>query len=290
MTTAPVVAVTGANGYVGSLIVEALRENAKVLGLVRTPKSPNDIRWSFGSDVDSLAQTLRAYGVTHMIHAAWDMKANSDDELMKICVAGSRALLTACQQAGVQRYIFISTISAFEGARSSYGRSKLKVEELFRQAKGVVLRLGLVFGDRPAGTFGNLQNMVRSMRIIPLIGDGIAPQYLLHEQTLAEVMRRAVRGDFDGEENPLTLAHPEPITFRDLLRQMSRSAGRRVFLVPVPWRILYIALRSSEQIGLKLNVRSDSVLSFVYQNLAPEFATMRLHCINPIEFDPAPWV
>jgi nucleoside-diphosphate-sugar epimerase len=284
MTTALVIAVTGANGYVGSLVVDALKENAKVLGLVRTPGSADQIRWSFGSDVDRIAQTLRAHGVTHMVHAAWDMKTNSEDELMKTCVAGSLGLLTACRQAGVKKRIFISTISAFEGARSSYGRSKLIVEDLFRQAQGVVLRLGLVYGNRSSGTFGNLRNIVRTARIIPLIGDGTTPQYLLHERTLAEVVRRAVRGDFDREGNPLTLAQPEPIAFRDLLRHIARSEGRRVFLVPVPWRILYLALRSVEQLGLKLNVRSDSVLSFVHQNSAPDFGTMRLHSINPIQF------
>jgi hypothetical protein len=47
---------------------------------------------------------------------------------------------------------------------------------------------------------------------------------------------------------------------------------------------LYLALRSVEQLGLKLNVRSDSVLSFVHQNSAPDFGTMRLHSINPIQF------
>ncbi len=284
MSTTPVIAVTGANGYIGAVIVDALRENAKVFGLVRTPHGANQIRWSFGSDQDLLAQTLRDHGVTHMIHAAWDMRASSEDELEKTCVDGSFGLLAASRQAGVQRNIFISTISAFEGARSAYGRSKLKVEELFRQAKGVVLRLGLVYGDRPGGAFANLQNIVRSKRIIPLIGDGKAPQYLLDERALAEVVQRAVRGDFDGEARPFTLAHPEPIAFCDLLRRIARSESRRVFLVPVPWRILYFALHSAERLGVRLNVRSDSVLSFVHQNVAPDFGAMRLHSINPIRF------
>ena len=284
MSTAPVIAVTGANGYIGSVIVDALKDNAKVFGLVRNPHGADQIRWSFGADQDLLAQTLRDHGVTHMIHAAWDMRASSADELEKTCVDGSFGLLAASRQAGVKKNIFISTISAFEGARSAYGRSKLKVEELFRQAKGLVLRLGLVYGDRPGGAFANLRKIVRTARIIPLIGDGRAPQYLLDERTLAEVMRRSVRGDFEGEATPFTLAHPEPVAFRDLLRRIARSESRRVVLVPVPWRILYIALYSAERLGMRLNIRSDSVLSFVHQNAAPDFDVMRLHSINPIRF------
>jgi nucleoside-diphosphate-sugar epimerase len=284
LSRSPVVAVTGATGYVGSVIVDALKENAKVLSLVRTPNSADQIRWSFGSDPDLLARTLRDRGVTHLIHSAWDMRANSEDELEQTCVAGSLDLLTAARQAGVENTIFISTLSAFEGARSAYGRSKLKVEEMFRRTKSVILRLGLVYGYGRSGTFANLQKIVRTAPIIPLIGNGTGPIYPLDERTLAEVVRRAVQGDFDGEVRPFTLAHPEPIAFRDLLRRIARSEGRSVVLVPVPWRVLYLAIYSAERCGLKLKVRSDSVLSFVYQDVAPDFSVMRLHSISPIQF------
>jgi nucleoside-diphosphate-sugar epimerase len=284
MSTTPVIAVTGANGYVGSVIVDALTDNAEVICLVRNPKGSDEIRWSFGCDVELLARTLRDLGVTHIVHAAWDMRANSEAEMEKSCVAGSRDLLSASQKAGVQNYIFISTISAFDGARSAYGRSKVKVEELFRQAHGLVLRLGLVYGNGTGGTYSSLKNIVRNARIVPLIGDGKAPQYLLDAATLGQVIRRAVRGEFNGETRPLTLAYPKPIAFRDLLLQIARSERRQIFLVPVPWRLLYLAISTAEQLGIKLNFRSDSILSFIYQNHAPDFGVMQSHSIEPIEF------
>jgi nucleoside-diphosphate-sugar epimerase len=199
-------------------------------------------------------------------------------------VRGSHTLFAAARSAGVRRLTFISSISVFDGARSAYGRSKLEVEAMALHADGVVLRLGLVYGDGGGGLFGNLRRVVRTSRFIPIIGDGKAPQYLLHERALAHVVRCAVRGDFAGEPRPITVAQPEPVQFRDVLQHIAAEEGRSVSLIPVPWPILYVALWSAERLGLRLEFRSDSVLSFVYQDIAPDFSQMRMHGIDPTRF------
>src|SRR5215469_4113906 len=104
-----VVAVTGANGYVGSLIVSALKSEARVICLVRVPRSAEEIAWSFDVDPMALEAALRQHRVTHLIHAAWDMKANSLTAMERTCVAGSSTLFAAASAAGLDRLIFIST-------------------------------------------------------------------------------------------------------------------------------------------------------------------------------------
>jgi len=284
MKPLPVVAITGANGYVGSVIANALKSDARVLGLVRAPDGPDQIMWSFDTDPERLSRRLRDNGVTHLIHAAWDMKATSLPQLEQTCVNGSRNLFTAARSAGIQELIFISSISAFHGARSAYGRSKLEVEATALQAGGLVLRLGLVYGELDGGLFGNLRRVVRTSRFVPVIGDGKKPQYLLHERALGHVVRCAVQGLFAGEINPITLAHPQAVKFKDILLHIAAEEGRSVSLVPVPWTILYVALWSAEQLGLRPNFRSDSILSFVFQNDAPDFGQIRRHGIEPSGF------
>jgi len=284
MSPKPVVAVTGANGYVGSIIVEALDDSARVVRLVRNPKGAADVGWAFGAEVSKLARTLQDKGVTHLIHAAWDMQASSQSDLEKTCVAGSAALLEAARLAGVTNIVFISTISAFEGARSAYGRSKLKVEALFRHANGLVLRLGLVYGDPPGGAFAKIDHIAKTAAFVPLIGDGRVPQYLLDKATLGEVARRAVSGDLGEQLQPITVASPDPILFRNLLERIAHAAGRRILLLPVPWRLLYFVLRAAECLGLKVAVRSDSIVSFIYHDAAPDFAPLLRSGISPARF------
>ena len=150
----PVVAITGANGYIGNLVANALEPDISVVRLVRRPKNPGQVAWSFHSDPVAMEKIFRQHHVTYLIHASWDMKENAMAALERSCVDGSRNLFAAAQSAGV-KLIFISTISAFPGARSAYGRAKLQVEDMALRAQGVSLRLGLVFGDGEGGVFGN---------------------------------------------------------------------------------------------------------------------------------------
>ncbi|QGM46673.1 NAD-dependent epimerase/dehydratase family protein [Methylocystis heyeri] len=284
MSGAKVVAVTGANGYVGSIIAAALKDEAEVLSLSRAPRGDNQIAFEFGGDMDLLARRLREHGVTHLIHAAWDMRTSTAKEAERICVAGSRAVLAAARRAGVEKLIFISSVSAFRSARSTYGRSKLEVEQAFRDAGGLVLRLGLIHGAHAGGAFGAMKRIATTSPIIPLIGDGKAPQFLLAEDDLKDIIVRAVRGEFDDEASVMTLAHPEPLAFRDILFRLAEEAGCRPIFLPIPWRILYCVLLSQEKLGFKPRARSDSILSFVYQDPAPDFVPMRRHGISPKPF------
>ena len=271
------IAVTGANGFVGGIIAAGLADLG-VLRLVRRPAGREDLAWSFDTPADVLAGELRAHGVTHLVHTAWDMQASKLEELRAGCVAGSVRVVEAAHMAGV-RVIFISTISAFAGARSAYGRAKLQVESAVLAAGGIVLRLGLVMGD--GGMFGNLRATVAKAKIVPMIGSGRAPQYLLAEETLVETVRRAIAGELDEAGGPVTLANPTPVPFRDMVRRLAHAAGRNVTLVPVPWQLLYAAFRTAEGLGLRLGFKSDSIISFIYQNPAPDFSTQARLGIEP---------
>jgi nucleoside-diphosphate-sugar epimerase len=271
------IAVTGANGFVGGIIAKGLAEQ-NVLRMVRRPAGQNDLAWSFATPADVLAPELSARGVTHIVHTAWDMQASKLAELEAGCVAGSLRLLEAATAAGA-RMIFVSTISAFSGARSAYGRAKLQVEQAVLEAGGIVLRLGLVMGD--GGMFGSLRTTVAKAKLVPMIGSGRAPQYLLPEETLVEAVQAALQGRFDVEHCPITLANPTPVPFRDMVQRLAQQAGRQVVLLPVPWQILYAAFRTVEALGLKLGFKSDSIVSFIYQDPAPDFSVEARLGIHP---------
>jgi nucleoside-diphosphate-sugar epimerase len=274
------IAVSGASGFVGGIIVSGLGQN--VLRLVRRPSRPDDLAWSFATPADVLAREFSARGVTHVVHAAWDMQASKLEDLEAGCVAGSLRLLEAAHAAGA-RVIFVSTISAFAGARSAYGRAKLQVEQAVLAAGGIVLRLGLVMGD--GGMFGSLRASVATARFVPMIGSGKAPQYLLPAATLAAAVQAALRGDFDAAPGPITLANPTPVPFRDMVQRLAREAGRQVTLLPVPWPLLYAALRTAEACGLNPGFKSDSIISFIYQDPAPDFTLQSRLGINPPGWD-----
>lgn len=272
----PVCALTGANGYVGSAIRRSLEAAGwKVVPLIRQP-GPDGISWTLDS-ASGLAAELKAREVTALVHAAWAMNAVKPDEYRRTNLDGSRRLFEEATAAGIHNVVFISTISAFDTAVSLYGRTKLETEKAALSIHALAIRPGLVWGDSSGGVFGSIEKTVRGANFVPLIGSGDYPQYLAHEDDLGRAVARALSENWDSP-GPITIANPQMWRFRDLVEACAARLGRQVKLVSVPWRAVYLALKTAEAAGVKLSFRSDSVLSLVNQNPKPDFSALdRFH-------------
>jgi nucleoside-diphosphate-sugar epimerase len=264
-----VCAITGASGYVGSRLASAIQRDMEVVPLSRRDAA-GAIRWEMEHPTD-ISGELRSRGVKVLVHVAWDFTHPKEKENDRVNVEGSRQLFDCADRAGVERIIFVSSISAFAGARSAYGQSKLRVERMVLERPcGVVVRPGLVWGGGPGGMFGALTKQVNSGAVIPMIGSGKYPQYLVHEDDLGDTIRKAVEGGLKSNA-PITVAHEVPWHLRDLIKDIARKQGKQVRLLPVPWPAVYAGLKAAELIGVKLSFRSDSVLSLVFQDPSPDF-------------------
>ncbi len=257
-------AITGASGYVGGLLAHRLvGAGWDVVKLVRRPEA-GDVAFRLGDPVAPEA----LHGCTALVHCAYDFAPLGWDETREINVEGTARLFEASGQAGVRRIVLISTISAFEGCRSFYGRAKLKTEHLGAAYDAFVIRPGLVYGDYAGGMFGRLAHQAKGADIIPLPGGGHQLQYLVHQEDLAA----AVLAALDKPSVPgsaVTVAHSQPSTLREIIGAIACAHDRRPLVIPVPWRFLWLGLRTAELAGVRLGVRSDSLISLIYQNPAP---------------------
>jgi nucleoside-diphosphate-sugar epimerase len=267
-----VCALTGANGYVGSAIRRSLESAGwRVVPLIRHP-GPDGISWTLES-ASGLAGELRARGVTALVHSAWDMNCVKPPEYRRTNLDGSRRLFDEVASAEIRNVVFISTISAFDTAVSLYGRTKLEAEKAASQIHALSIRPGLVWGDSPGGVFGSIEKTVRGASFVPLIGSGDYPQYLVHEDDLGRAIARGLAENWqNGNSGPITIANPQMWKFRDLVLACAARLGRQIKLVSVPWRGVYLALKTAEAAGVRLSFRSDSVLSLVNQNSNPDFS------------------
>jgi nucleoside-diphosphate-sugar epimerase len=258
---------SGATGYLGGRIKEKLTlEGWLVIDLARNPKADSKaIRFKLGEPIDP--ERLR--NCTALIHCAYDFTKTSWKEIYSINVHGSELLLRAAHQAGVKRLVFISTISAFDGCRSFYGKGKLEVERIARSLGACVIRPGLVHGPNPGGMFGRLVANVKRSRIIPLPGTGTQPMYLVHEADIAESVFQSIRMVDGVSSTPITVAHEQPWSFRAILLALARAMERDVLFLPVPWRLMWAPLRLAEILRIPTGFRSDSLVSLVNQNPKP---------------------
>ncbi len=259
-------AVTGARGYVGSRVVQKLEEAGhKALRLGRDARLDDRV-FVLGEPVASSVLE----GVDAIIHCAYDFRPRTATEDHRINVEGSLRLVEAARQAGIQRFVFVSTVSAFDGCRSFYGRGKLAVEQAVRASGGIVVRPGLVYGDPGRGMFGTLSRLVR-LPLLPVFGDGRQPFVLVHSEDLSRAIVQALEWDPLRVKWPVVLAHSERIAFADILRFIAKQQGRRLRVVPIPGALGMMLLRALDATGLSIGFRSDSLVSLLNPNPCLDF-------------------
>lgn len=275
------IAITGSRGWVGRCLARRARDRGwQVRGLVRSPRAPDEVPFLLGEDLAPSALT----GARALIHCAYDFTARTWPEIERINVQGTGKLFAAAKAAGIQRLVLISTMSAFPGAKSLYGRAKLAMESIAAGAGALILRPGLVYGDRAGGMYGSLGAQVKKSRVVPLIGGGKQVLYLVHEEDLAAAALRFCEGDTAAPAGPITAAHPQPWTFREILDDIAKRAGVQRSYLPVPWQPVWLALKTAETLGLRLGFRSDSLVSLMNQDPRPDFSRG-----EAISFQPRPY-
>ena len=258
------VGVTGAGGYVGSHLAQCL----KARGHTVVPLSRNR-----GFHLGKPIPPEMNLGLDALIHAAYDFTARTTEEIERLNVKGSIALFESAAAAGVGRLVFISSMAAFPTCRSDYGRGKLEVESQVLRLGGYVVRPGTIFGGQSGGVFRTLSTLVARLPVIPIPKTGRQVLYLVHIDDVSALAEQLIRTDLPPGSRLVHAACPEPVPLRDLLTQMACTLGRRRVLLPVPTTLLMSILWIGEaMLGSKCPVRSDSLLSLLNSNPAPDFA------------------
>ncbi len=116
------IAVTGANGLLGSFIIRKLIENNETFVAIKRKDSDtsllsdveHQITWREADVLDSLGLTDAFEGVTHVIHTAAVVSFNPHRAaaVMDINVLGTRNVVDACLAQNVQRLVHISSAAA----------------------------------------------------------------------------------------------------------------------------------------------------------------------------------
>jgi len=270
MSEKKICAITGSNGYIGGCAKQHFAARGwEIFELTRRPR-PNSRSAPFQLGNDISPQLLS--GFSALVHCAYDFGPLHWNEIMAVNVEGSRKILEAAREAKVQKIVFISSISAFDGCRSLYGRAKLEIEKIALDCGALVIRPGLVYGNGSGGMFGKLAAQIKNSSIIPMIGSGSQIQFLVHEEDLCAFIERFARGAVETPPRVLTAAHEQPWPFKQLLLEIAKALDRKPKFIPLPWRLVWLGLKTAETTGLRLNFRSDSLVSLMHQNPRPDFS------------------
>lgn len=242
----PRIALTGATGFVGRATLAALgRGKVQVRALARAvPAEAGKTEWIRGDLSDSAALAQLVDGAEAVIHVAGLTTAPTPAAFETANVAGTLNLVKAAADAGVRRFVCVSSLAAREPSLSAYGASKERAERLVA-ASGLDWTI-----VRPPGVYGPWDRDYLEM--FKLARKGIVPvppagrSSLIHVQDLAELLVALLPG---GEEVSYRTFEPDDghkggWTHRELARIAGWAVGKRPWVVHLSPRLLEHASRA----------------------------------------------
>ncbi|MBI2928073.1 MAG: NAD(P)-dependent oxidoreductase [Verrucomicrobia bacterium] len=257
------VLLTGANGFVGSHILECLLAKGLATVVLLRPQSDRrfiapmlarvEVREGSVTEPDRLRDALR--DVTHVVHCAGKTKSVRTGEFYEINQLGTRHLVEAVNESrdSVRRLVHISSLAASRPATagaaareddrpspvSEYGKSKLAAEDAVRrgcQTEFVILRPAAVYGPRDSD-FLTLFKAVQA-HFCPRFDRGRQQLSLVFARDLAEAAVACLAHPAAATRT-YHVASPEVVTARQLTQHVADAMARWTFSPPLPGALLW---------------------------------------------------
>jgi len=291
----PLVALTGATGFIGQYLLKELpKRGYRLRVLLRRPTMlPEGCASAVIGDLAkpyNMAEALS--GVDAVIHSAGiasTMSGLPEDDYRLFNTEATVKFARAAERARVKRFVFLSSIRAQSGPTAedvlteqrepqptdAYGRSKLAAEQGLAETTldWVALRLALVYGPGVGGNMARLIKLARSPYPLPLAGLK-AEHSLLALDNLVEAVDKVLAVQ-QPLKRPLIVADPKPLTLGAIIAAMRQGLGRRAALFYVPKPLLKSALRA---VG-----HADSYEPLFGSLVADPSALAKLNWVPPVE-------
>lgn len=238
--------VTGGAGFVGNTIIEKLvAQGREVRALVR-PGSADKVKLRLGTygdrvtivegDVrDRKALPRLMHDISAIIHTVAISMEKGDATYEEVNYQGTINLVDAAEDAGVQRFIFISQNGADSGIKYRFLQSKGKAQDYVHQSRlqATSLRPSAIFGpqDEFFNTFARLLRLTPG--VFPLIGGGKAQ---FQPVFVGDVAEAAVRSLDDPRTigQKLDLGGPEVLTLGEIEQRVIKALNTSRVMIPTP--------------------------------------------------------
>jgi nucleoside-diphosphate-sugar epimerase len=260
----PLVALTGATGFIGQCLLRELpKRGYRLRVLLRRPSvvpmaAASAVVGDLARPQNMAAALADVDAVIHSAGLAHAMSGLPEDDYRLLNTQATIALARAAQRAGARRFVFLSSIRAQSGPTAdhllteelapqptdAYGRSKLAAEQGLAELDldWVALRLVLVYGAGVKGNMAQLLRLARSPYPLPLGALTGRRSVLALDNLVAAV--DAVLSAPGRLQRPLIAADPGAVTIPDMITALRHGLGRRPGLIPVPPQLIESALNA----------------------------------------------
>ena len=261
--------VTGANGFVGSHLVEALlKRGYKVRCLVRKTSDisclvPFDLEYFYGDLFNEEVLKEAVTDVDYIFHSAALVKAKNKGEFYQVNYFGTKNLIELSSKLNpqIKRFIYVSSQAAcgpspekkplnendLPSPVTEYGESKLLGEKAILEYKDkipiTIIRPPAIYGPRDKDVFLFFKAVKRGIK--PLFGTGKNYFSLVYVKDLVE-------GIILATENPMAvgqiyfIADEKPYSYGEADELIQKALNVRAITIRIPIPILTVFACISE--------------------------------------------
>ncbi|EIH0731324.1 SDR family oxidoreductase [Vibrio vulnificus] len=251
--------VTGYTGFVGRHLLSTFEnlQNINLLGRSQPKKCSQFLKASIDSSSDYLVVLDKVSTVIHIAARVHVMNDESDDpleEFRAVNTAGTMNLARQAAEAGVKRFIFVSSIKvngesttgkqAFTAQdtpspKDPYGVSKAEAEEqLIALGKEtdleiVIIRPPLVYGEGVKANFASLMNLVSKGIPLPFGYITNNKRSLVSVDNLVDLIITCI--DHPKAANQVFLVSDDHyVSTSEMVKEMAIALGKPSWQIPVP--------------------------------------------------------
>ncbi len=265
------VLLTGATGFIGRALFERMNENAGFRPRLAARSDLGGTSWARAADIfrvsdmdgatDWRAALADCQSIVHLAARVHVMRDTAGDPLARYRATNTDATLNIARQAaqaGVRRFVFVSTIKVNGEGRDkayretdvpapedAYAISKWEAEQgLWRIAREtglevVVLRPPLVYGPGVKANFRRLLDTVARGWPLPLGGIRNRRSLLYLGNFVDAILTCLTHPEAAGQT--FLIDDGQPVSTPELVRAVARAMGRPARLISVPPGVLAFA-------------------------------------------------
>ncbi len=294
--------ITGATGFIGKALTRHLTEtDYQVRALIhpsrKSPDLPKGIPVEAAVSGLNDLRGLRAamVEVDIVYHLASQEALGARGNLLETDIQGTKNLVAAAQDAGVDRFFYLSHLGADRASAYPIMTAKAIAEDHIKKSSldYTILRSGIVFGPTDRFTT-NLARLIRSIPLIfPLPDQGDTLLQPLWIEDLANIMLWSLDND-DTRRESYQIGGPEQLSFRDVIITMLDVMGLKRSLISISTPLIRAGTVFSDYLSLNiptnifwldyLATNRTCSLNTVPQvfNLLPSHFSKRLEYLRPV--------